>query len=220
MLPKRRFPLRLAMLFSECVVLPAPQKCGPMPPTTLFGIPGGGRALRECVEDVMAFVLEQLFGVSIRVQENDSFRSAKFSESFHQKALRNGNTMDVFRRLFRRTRRHGKTSFGLRQLQRNVGRAVQKVVGNRRKNRSSSHALPAFTFSSKCARKGAPKGPVWGPLGLLLLLWRPTWSSKGAKVVKKVDQMRRWNWPWHPEGPECYPRVPGTSKMEPTWSQK
>ena len=44
-------------------------------------------------------------------------------------------------------------------------------------------------------------------------------SPRAAKVVKKVDEMRAWNQPWHPEEPECYRRVPETSKMEPTWSQ-
>ena len=78
-----------------------------------------------------------------------------------------------------------KPCFGLRRLQRNVGRAVPKVVGNRRKNGHSSRALPALTFSAKCARKSAPKGPVWGPLGPLLSLWRLTWSPKGTQSRQK-----------------------------------
>ena len=63
-------------------------------------------------------------------------------------------------------------------------------------------------------------GPVLRPLGLLLLLWRLPWTSKDATVVKKVDQMRLRNRPWHPEEPECYLRVPGTFKMKLMWSQK
>ena len=58
MLPKRRFSLRLAMLFSECVVLLYPQRVRPHAADTYLFHPWGGRALRECVEDVMAFVLE------------------------------------------------------------------------------------------------------------------------------------------------------------------
>ena len=40
-------------------------------------------------------------------------------------------------------------------------------------------------------------------------------SPKAAKDAKKVDKIKVL----HPEGPECYRRVPETSKMEPTWSQ-
>ena len=44
-------------------------------------------------------------------------------------------------------------------------------------------------------------------------------SPKAAKVDKKVDKMGTWNQPCYPEGPECYRRVPETSKMEPARSQ-
>ena len=65
---------------------------------------------------------------------------------------------------------------------------------------SQRHAFEALWNSFRCSGN---------PLG----------SPKAAKVVKKVDKMRTWNQPWHPEGPECYRRVPEASKMEPTWSQ-
>ena len=47
----------------------------------------------------------------------------------------------------------------------------------------------------------------------------PLGSPKAAKVDKKVDKMGTWNKPCYPEGPECYRRVPETSKMEPARSQ-
>ena len=82
--------------------------------------------------------------------------------------------------------------------------------------------LPALTFSLKSASKGPPKGPVWGPLGPLLSLWRLTWSPKGAQSRQKGRPNEALESAQATRGarmlPKCCPRVPGTSKMEPTGS--
>jgi len=53
------------------------------------------------------------------------------------------------------------------------------------KNVRCADALSALSFSTKCGQKGPPKEPVWGALGLLLPLWRPTWSPKDAQSPQK-----------------------------------
>ena len=65
---------------------------------------------------------------------------------------------------------------------------------------SSRHAPAALWGSFRCSGN---------PLG----------SPRAAKASKKVNSMRAWHQPWHPEGPECYRSVRETSKMEPTWSR-
>ena len=155
-----------------------------MPPTPIYSTPGGAGRSENALKTSWPSFWNSFSASSYESNKTIAFQAPKF-EIFHQKALPNGIKIDVFRILFRSTLPKGKTSFGLRRLQRNVGRAVQKVVGNRTKNGSFCHALPAFTFSSKCARKGFSKGLVWAPLGSLLSLWRPTWSPKGAQSRHK-----------------------------------
>ena len=83
--------------------------------------------------------------------------------------------------------------------------------------------LHALTFSSKCARKGPPKGSLWGPLGLLLSLWRPTWSPKGAQSCEKGRPNEALESAQATRRPECYPNAvqgcPGPRKWSPQGPQ-
>ena len=63
----------------------------------------------------------------------------------------------------------------------------------------SAHSLSCRKMLERVSQKHAFEA-LWGSFRCSS---SPLGSPKAAKVVKKVDKMRAWNQPWHPEGPEC-----------------
>ena len=66
-----------------------------------------------------------------------------------------------------------------------------------------------------------PFGHLWAPF---CRSGGPSGAQRPPKVVTKVDQMRLWNRPWQPGGPECYPNAargfPGPRKWSPQGSKR